>query len=132
VVAINGLAGGDAARRCARIAGGRPRRGGRGRSTTLLLRFAEGLRLDAPINAELFEAVLCYSRASGPERLLLASIAALSDEAGQLDGVTAGELRAAAGLARSTYRWARSALMTSSGGSRDGLGLGAIRLLSLL
>lgn len=87
--------------------------GGRARSAMLHLRFAEGPRLDAPINAELFETVLSYSRTSGPARLLLASIAALSDDGGQLDGVAAGELRVAACLARSTYRRARAALITS-------------------
>jgi len=87
--------------------------GGRGRSAMLLLRFAEGPPFDAPINAELFEAVLSYSRTSGPARLLLASIAALSDDGGQLDGVAAGELRVASCLARSTYRRVRAALITS-------------------
>jgi hypothetical protein len=91
----------------------RERGGGRGRSTAVLLRFAEGPRVDAPVNAELFETVLCYSRSSGPGRLLLASIAALADERRELAGVTADELRAAAGLARSTYRRARNALIGS-------------------
>jgi hypothetical protein len=88
--------------------------GGRGRSTTLLLRFAAGPRVDGPVNAELFETVLSYSGATGPARLLLASIAALADEDGQLDGVTAEELCAAAGLAASTYRRARKVLIAAS------------------
>jgi DnaA N-terminal domain len=87
--------------------------GGRGRCTTVLLRFGEGPRFDGPINAELFETVLCYSRSSGPARLLLASIAALANEDGELDGVTADELCAAAGLAARTYRRARNALIAS-------------------
>jgi hypothetical protein len=87
--------------------------GGRGRSTTVLLRFADGARFDGPINAELFETMLSYSRCSGPARLLLASIAALADEHGQLDGVTADTLCAVAGLAERTYRRARNALIAS-------------------
>jgi hypothetical protein len=87
--------------------------GGRGRSAAVLLRFVDGPRVEAPVNAELFETVLCYSCSSGPGRLLLASIAALADERRQLDGVTADELRAAACLARSTYRRARNTLIAS-------------------
>jgi hypothetical protein len=87
--------------------------GGRGRSTTLLLRFVAGRRLDASVNAELFEAVLTHSRAIGPSRLLLAAIAALADAEGQLDGITAGELRELAGVAESTYRRARKSLIAS-------------------
>jgi hypothetical protein len=87
--------------------------GGRGRSTTVLLRFVEGPRFDGPVNPELFETALCYSRSSGPGRLLVASIAALADEDRELDGVSADELCAAAGLAPSTYRRARNALIAS-------------------
>jgi hypothetical protein len=87
--------------------------GGRGRSTTLLLVFARGPRIDGPVNARLFETVLSYSRTTGPARLLLASIAALADDAGRLDGVTVDELRATAGLAPSTYRRARETLIAS-------------------
>jgi hypothetical protein len=87
--------------------------GERGRSTTVLLGFADGAQVEGPINAELFESVLGYSRSSGPARLLLASIAALADEYRELDGVSADELCAAAGLAARTYRRARNALIAS-------------------
>ena len=87
--------------------------GGRWLSTSVLLRFVEGRRFDAPVNAELFETVLCYSRSSGPARLLLASIAALSDEHRELAGFTADELCAAAGLADRTYHRARNGLIAS-------------------
>src|SRR5690349_14099287 len=53
------------------------------------------------------------SRAIGPSRLLLAAIAALSDAEGQVDGITAGELRELAGVAESTYRRARKSLIGS-------------------
>jgi hypothetical protein len=78
--------------------------GGRGRSTTVLLRFVDGARFDGPINAELFETVLCYSRSSGPGRLLVATIAALANEDRELRGVTAEELGAAAGLTVIAYQ----------------------------
>ena len=45
---------------------------GRGRASTVTLLFADaGPWWDGDINVELFEAVLSYSRARGPERLLL-------------------------------------------------------------
>jgi hypothetical protein len=86
---------------------------GRGRSTTVLLRFVESVCHDRLVNAELFETVLSYSRSSGSARLLLAAIAALSDERGELGGVTVGELCAAGGLAVRTYRRAGNALIAS-------------------
>jgi DnaA N-terminal domain len=89
------------------------RGGGTGRSTVVLLRFADGPRMDRPVNPELFETVLCYSRSTGPGRLLLASIAALAGEHRELDGVTADQLSAVAGLAARTYRRARSTLIAS-------------------
>jgi hypothetical protein len=54
--------------------------GGRGRSATVLLRFADGPRFDGSVNPDLFETALCYSRSSGPARILVASIAAVADE----------------------------------------------------
>jgi DnaA N-terminal domain len=87
---------------------------GRGRASTLLLRCAElGPWWEGEINAELFEAVLGYSRSRGPARLLLAVMAALADEQGVVDGVTTERLRAAAGIADRTYRRARTALLAS-------------------
>ena len=54
---------------------------GRGRASTLGLRFAdEGPWSEREINAPLFEASLAFSRARGPARLLLASMAALANE----------------------------------------------------
>ena len=87
---------------------------GRGRSTTVLLAFAEtGARYEGPINPALFEAVLSRSDARGPARQLLAAAAALADDRGVLEGLTTAELREAAGLADSTYRRARTALLGS-------------------
>ena len=54
---------------------------GRVRASTLGLRFAdEGPWSEREINAPLFEASLAFSRARGPARLLLASMAALANE----------------------------------------------------
>jgi DnaA N-terminal domain len=87
---------------------------GRGRASTLLLRFAElGPWWDGEINAELFEAVLGYSRSRGPARLLLAVIAALADEQGVVEGLTTERLCAASGVADRTYRRARATLLAS-------------------
>ena len=59
-------------------------RGGRGRSSTVILAFAEGgERLEAEINAQLFETALASSRARGGARLLVAVMAALADEGGR-------------------------------------------------
>ncbi|HTU28826.1 MAG TPA: hypothetical protein VMF07_05565, partial [Solirubrobacteraceae bacterium] len=52
--------------------------GGRGRSALVQLLFADdGELMDAEINAQLFEAVLSYTRANGAARALLAALAAL-------------------------------------------------------
>ena len=77
---------------------------GRGRASTLCLPFAEaGPWWEGEINAELFEAVLGYSRAQGAARLLLAAAAALADEQRVLEGVTTRQLCTAAGLSDTTY-----------------------------
>jgi hypothetical protein len=87
---------------------------GRGRASTLLLRFAEtGPWWDGEINAELFESALGYSPTQGPARPVLAVLAALADEHGVLDGATTERLCAAAGVADRTYRRARAALLAS-------------------
>lgn len=65
------------------------------------------------INVELVEAVLGYSSTRGPARLLLAALAALSDPAGVVEGLLTAELCRAAGLANSTYRRARVAMLAS-------------------
>src|SRR6478672_7767702 len=58
---------------------------GRGRASTLTLLFADaGPWWDGDVNVELFEAVLTYSPVRGPERLLLATMAALADERGDV------------------------------------------------
>jgi hypothetical protein len=89
-------------------------RGGRGRSSTVLLAFAEAReRLDADINAQLFEGALVSSRARGAARLLVAVMAALASDDGQLSGFSTGELATAAGLSNTSYRRARSALLAS-------------------
>ncbi len=101
------------------------RGGGRGRSTTIRLDFAlAGPWWDGPVNPQLVEAVLSRSSARGPARQLLAAIAAMADADQQLSGVTTDELRLAAGLADSTYRRARAALISSGGGVLQGAGRG--------
>ena len=86
---------------------------GRGQSTTLAILFAKsGPWWDGEINACLLERVLSHSQARGPARLLLATLAALADESGLVDELSTDELCRAAGLANSTYRRARTALLT--------------------
>lgn len=88
--------------------------GGRGNSPVVEIVFAQtGPWLEGEINADLFEAVLGHSRASGATRLLLATFAAVADDEGVVAGVATDEIRAAAGMADSTYRRARAALLTS-------------------
>ncbi len=95
------------------IAGG-GQRAGRGQASAVRLLFAEhGPWWDGEVNAPLVEAVLGESRARGPARLLLATMAAFADSAGVLEGVSTEELGQAAGLADSTYRRARTALLAS-------------------
>jgi hypothetical protein len=68
---------------------------------------------EGEVNAELLEAVLGYSPTRGPARLLLAALAALADENSSVEGLTTDELCRTAGLANSTYRRAREALLAS-------------------
>jgi hypothetical protein len=87
---------------------------GRGRSSTVSLVFADtGPWWDGDINVELFEAVLGYSHATGPARLLFATLAAVADDEGTVDGLTTAELCAVAGMSDKTYRRAQHALRTS-------------------
>ncbi len=87
---------------------------GRGQATTLIALFAQfGPWWDGEINAGLLEDVLTHSPARGPARLLLATLAALADESGLVDELSTAELCRAAGLANSTYRRARTALLAS-------------------
>jgi len=86
--------------------------GGRGRATTVAVRFAEtGPWVDGPVNPALFEAVLGYSHARGPARLLLAAMAAIADDNRELADVVTADISAAAGLADSSYRRARRQLL---------------------
>jgi hypothetical protein len=83
---------------------------GRGRASMVTLVFADtGPWWDGEINVELFETVLAYSRARGPERLLLSTMAALADDAGAVCDLSTEQLCAAAGIADRTYRRARAA-----------------------
>ena len=68
---------------------------------------------DGELNPELFEAVLGYSRARGPARLLLAAWPVSPTHDGTLDDVATDELRLAAGLADRTYRRLRVELLGS-------------------
>lgn len=87
---------------------------GRGQSTRLIALFAQsGPWWDAEINARLLEYVLTHSPVRGPARLLLATLSALADESGGIDELSTDELCCAAGLANSTYRRARTALLAS-------------------
>jgi hypothetical protein len=87
---------------------------GRGRSSTVLVAFAETAeRLDAEINAQLFETALASSRVRGGARLLVAVMAALAGADCQVTGFSASELAAAAGLSATSYRRARGALLDS-------------------
>ena len=87
---------------------------GRGRSSTLGLRFAsDGPWWEGEINAELFEAVLAFSAARGPARLLLVAMGAIAGEDGVVEDLSTEQLCAAAGLADRTYRRARKALLAS-------------------
>jgi hypothetical protein len=109
------------------------RAGGRGQSATVRLAFAaSGPWWDGDVNAQLLEAVLGYSGVRGPARLLLAALAALADGDGVVEGVCTEELRVAAGLADSTYRRARAALLASAevALAEDGGGRGKDELLA--
>jgi hypothetical protein len=87
---------------------------GRGQATRLVALFAQsGPWWDSEINAQLLEHVLAHSPVLGPARLLLATLAALADESGVVDELSTDDLCRAAGLANSTYRRARTALLAS-------------------
>ncbi len=89
-------------------------RGGRGQASVVRLVFAlRGPWWEGGVNAQLLELVLAHSPARGPARLLLAVMAALAEHDGTVEGVSTEELRRAAGLADSTYRRARAALLGS-------------------
>ena len=94
---------------------------GRGRASTVKVLFAQfGPWQEDELNVELLEAVLGYSPTRGPARLLLAALAALADESGNVEGLSTDELCRAAGLANSTYRRARTTLLASGEVSVDG------------
>jgi hypothetical protein len=85
---------------------------GRGHPAVVLLRFAlKGPWFDGDVNPSAFERTLGVSRARGCARVLLAVLAALTDDDRRVDRVTTAELCEAAGLAASTYRRARAALL---------------------
>ena len=87
---------------------------GRGNSPVVAVTFAQaGPWFDGEINAPLFEAALSWSRTRGSARLLLAALAALADQQLAVSRLSTEELRAAAGMADSTYRRARAALLES-------------------
>jgi hypothetical protein len=88
--------------------------GGRGRSSTLTLGFAKrGPWRDERVNPQLFQAVLSYTRARGPARVLLAALAALANDEREVLGLTTDEICSAAGLSDRTYRRARAPLLAS-------------------
>jgi hypothetical protein len=65
------------------------------------------------INPQLFQTVLSYTRARGPARALLATLAALADDEREVLGLRTDEICSAAGLSDRTYRRARAALLAS-------------------
>jgi len=68
--------------------------GGRGHSPVIEVVFAQtGPWLEGEINADLFEAVLGHSRASGAARMLLATLAAVADDEGVVAGVATDDSR---------------------------------------
>ena len=69
--------------------------------------------LDVEVNARAFERTLGVSRSRGAARLLLAVLAAFADEELRVEGVMTAELCAAAGLADTSYRRARAALLAA-------------------
>ena len=94
---------------------------GRGQASAVRPLFAQsGPWWDGEVNVELVEAVLGYSGTRGPARLLLATLAAVSDASGVVEGLVTEELCRAAGLANSTYRRARAALLASGDLAVDG------------
>lgn len=87
---------------------------GRGRSSTLVLAFAEsGPWWEGEINVELLEAVLGYSAATGVARLLLAAMAAIADGDGAVRDFTTEQICAAAGIAAKSYQRAKTELLGS-------------------
>ncbi len=103
-------------------------RGGRGNSPIVTLLFAQtGPWFEGEINAELFEITLGYSRARGSARLLLATLAAVADEQLEVSGFATDEIQAAAGMADTTYRRARTALLASGELVLDAAGGGRAR-----
>jgi len=79
--------------------------GGRGRSALVGLLFADaGELVDEEINAQLFEAILSYTRAKGSARTLLAALAALSAPDGGVDELSTEVLCSAAGISERSYR----------------------------
>jgi hypothetical protein len=88
--------------------------GGRGRSPVIALRFAEtGPWFEGEINASLFETTLGYSRARGSSRVLLATLAAVANDRLEVSGFATQDICDAGGMADSTYRRARAALLAS-------------------
>lgn len=95
------------------------------RADLVELRFARsGPWWDGPVNAPLLEAVLARTASRGAARLLLAVIAALADRSGVLEGCTVEELLALTGLSDTTFRRARTALLSTGELERVGLGGG--------
>jgi hypothetical protein len=97
--------------------------GGRSRSSTIALDFAsDGPWYDGRVNPHALEAALGYSAARGPARQLLAVLASVAEDAGVVAALTTEEIRELAGLADSTYRRARAALLRAGEVTVDGAG----------
>jgi hypothetical protein len=88
--------------------------GGRGRTPVVWVRFADvGPWGDVEVNPGLVEAVLSYSRTRSSARVLLATLAAIADGHGAVTELSTDDIQAAAGMADSTYRRARTSLIDS-------------------
>ncbi|MGH2926639.1 MAG: hypothetical protein ACRDL8_00360 [Solirubrobacteraceae bacterium] len=97
--------------------------GGRSRSSTIALDFAAaGPWYDGWVNPRALEAALGHSAARGPARQLLVVLASVADDGGVVASLTVEEIRALAGLADSTYRRARAALLRAHEVTVDGAG----------
>jgi hypothetical protein len=102
--------------------------GGRGNAPIVAVAFAQtGPWVEGEINAPLFEAALSDSPTRASVRLMLGALAALAGEDLVVAGLATDELRAAAGMADSTYRRARAALLASGEVALDAAGGGRSR-----
>jgi hypothetical protein len=91
-----------------------PSGGGRGHATVVVLTCARtGPWAEREVNAERLEQVLSRSHMRGAARLLLAVLAAMSDDQGAVEELSTDDVRMLTGLSDSGYRRARTQLLTA-------------------